>query len=168
MATTLYAFTVPPLIRGLSVLSTYMDKAIEHATRHGTSADALFGARLAPDMQPLSSQVQMACDKAKNGVGRLAGVTPPPYSDTETTFDELKARIAKTQAFIQTITAASFEGAGERIIEFRFKGTQMISGHDYLTKVLLPDFYYHIATAHAIFRSNGLQLGKADYLGEIA
>ena len=168
MSATLYAFSAPLLTRGLSILSIYMDKAIEHAATHGLDEDVLFSARLAPDMQPLSSQVQMAGDKAKNGVSRLVGITPPAYPDTETTFDQLKTRLAKTIDFIGTITPAQFEGSGEREVELRFKGSNLVmTGHDYLTKGLLPDFYFHLASAHGILRHNGLAIGKADYLGTV-
>jgi hypothetical protein len=168
MSTELYGFTVPLLTRGLSILATYMDKAIKHAEATGTSEDVMFKARLASDMSALSSQIQMACDKAKNGVARLTGRTAPAYPDTETTFHELSLRIAKTKSFVDAITLDQFEGAGDRLVELRYKGAiRTMNGHDYLTKVLLPDFYFHVATTHGILRHCGLAVGKADYLGDI-
>jgi uncharacterized protein len=164
MPATLCTFTIPLLTRGLSVLSDYMDKAATHAKTLGIDPAALVSARLAPDMMPLSGQVQSACDKAKNGVARLTGTTAPAYADTETTLEELKARIAKTLLFLNAVTPAQFEGAGDRVVTLR---DRTMTGHVYLTQILLPDFYFHIATAHGILRHNGLAIGKADYLGKL-
>jgi hypothetical protein len=168
MAATLYTFTIPLLTRGLAVMSGYMNKAAAHAKAHQLDPATLLGARLAPDMFPFSGQVQRACDKAKNGVARLTGVAAPVHQDTETTFQELQLRIAKTLTFLNAATPAQFEGAEERMVEFRFPGlTSAISGQVYLTQFLLPDFFFHIATAHGILRNEGLQIGKVDYIGKL-
>jgi hypothetical protein len=162
----LLAFSSPLLLRGLSILSDYLDKAAAQAAQDGTGPAALLDARLAPDMLPLSGQVQMASGKAKNGLARLTGVTAPVFEDTETSFEELKARIDRTTAFIEAIPPGAFVGAADREIELRFGGaTRRMDGQAYLTKFLLPDFYFHLATAHGILRHNGLGIGKADYLG---
>jgi hypothetical protein len=164
MSVSFYDFTTPLFMRGLTVLSDYMDKTIAYSETH--PAD-LFEAKLAPDMFPLSRQVQSACDKAKNGIARLISVPAPSFQDTETTFKELKTRIAKTLTFLNMSTPAQFEGADERMVEFRFPGVKgPISGHAYLTEFLLPDFCFHVATVHDILRHNGLAIGKADYLGK--
>lgn len=164
----MYELSVPAMTRGFAVLSGYLDKAKAHAEAGGVDPAELLGARLAPDMLPFSAQIQRASDKAKNGVGRLTGVAAPSFADTEASFDELRTRIARTVEFIGALTPAQFEGAEERRVELRFRGLSAeMSGFAYLTKLLLPDFYFHIATAHGILRHKGLAIGKADYLGPI-
>ena len=162
-----YAFTSPLLVRGLSILSGYMDKAAAHVAENGIDPAVLINARLASDMMPLSGQVQRASDKAKNGIARLAGISAPAFADTETSFEELKDRLGRTMAFIETVPSPLLEAAAERRVEFRFPGvTGPMNGHAYLTKFLLPDFYLHIAIAHGILRHHGLEIGKVDYLGK--
>jgi hypothetical protein len=117
-------------------------------------------------MFPMGRQVQAACDTAKGAVARLAGVAVPAHEDTEQTFEELKARIAKTIAFIQTIQPAQIDGSEEREVvlkmrsgEVKFKGMQYLLGH------ALPNFYFHVTTAYDILRHNGVEVGKRDYIG---
>ena len=119
-------------------------------------------------MFPLSRQVQIVCDTAKGAAGRLAGVELPKHEDTETTLSDLKARIGKTLDFINSIKAAQLAGAESREIVLQFpRLTLKFSGADYLRKFVLPNFYFHIAIAYGILRSNGVDLGKGDYLGAI-
>jgi hypothetical protein len=118
-------------------------------------------------MMSFSGQIQRASDKAKNGVARLAKVEAPAFADTETTFAELDTRIAKTVEFLDSVKPSLFEGADERTVELKFRSVGgVMTGHTYLTQVLLPDFYFHLATAHGILRNKGLPVGKADYLGK--
>lgn len=164
----MYELSVPAMTRGFAVLSGYLAKARGHAAAGGIDPAEIIGARLAPDMLPFSGQIQRASDKAKNGVGRLTGVAAPSFADTETSFDELEARIARTVEFIGGLTPAQFEGAEERRVELKFRSLSAeMSGFAYLTRLLLPDFYFHIATAHGILRHKGLAIGKSDYLGPI-
>lgn len=159
---TIYAYTVPVLVRGLGVLSVYMDKAAAHAAERGSDAADLINARLAPDMLPLSGQVQRASDTAKASIARLTGVAAPAFPDTETTFPELKERIARTIAFVESVTPQDFEGAESRemaVASFTF------SGADYPMRFMLPNFFFHVATAHGILRQAGVKIGKLDYLG---
>ncbi|MDM9628518.1 DUF1993 domain-containing protein [Rhizobium sp. S152] len=164
----MYDLTIPALTRGLSVLYEYVSAAGAHADETAQGEDALVKARLAPDMLPFAGQVQRASDNSKNGVSRLTGLAAPSFADTETTFVELHDRIAKTVAFLEGVPQASFEDAAEREVELRFASvTGKMNGQSYLTKFLLPNFYFHIATAHGILRNQGLAIGKRDYLGPL-
>ncbi len=168
MALTMYDLTVPTLLRGFDVLAGYVDRASLFTREQGIDPAVLIQSRLAPDMLPLSGQIQRASDKAKNGVARLTGVTAPSFADTETTFAELAARIAKTADFIRSIDEKAFEGSETRPVEIKLRsigGTY--SGERYLTAILLPDFFFHLATAHDILRHRGVAIGKVDYLGKV-
>ena len=128
----------------------------------------LADARIIADMFPLKRQVQIACDTAKGAAARLAGVDIPKHEDTEATFEELKARVAKTIAFVQSVKAEQVNSSAAREIVLQFPQlTLKFTGLDYLTKFVLPNFYFHITAAYAILRKNGVELGKGDYLGKI-
>jgi len=160
-----YEASIPVYRRMLSNLSGLLDKAEAHAAEAGIELSALAEAQLAPDMRPLSAQVQMASDSAKGGAARLAGQEPPKFADDETTFPELKARIAKTIAYLDTISPEQLEGAEDRSIEMRFPHrTMTFTGRDFLFGFSLPNFLFHVTTAYAILRSRGVPLGKMDYL----
>lgn len=162
----IYDLTVPALLRGFATLSHSLDQAEAHVAAHGLAPETILEARIAPDMLPFAAQIQRASDKAKGGIARLAAIPAPPYDDTEKSFDELRARIAKTVAFIESADTAQFDDAADRLVELRFRSVSgKLKGSVYLTQVLLPDFYFHIATAHGILRNLGVPLGKADYLG---
>lgn len=166
MSISIHDLTVPALTRGLSILSTYLDKAEADAEARNIKPAAILDARLYPDMLSFASQVQRVSDTAKASVARLAAVEAPAFEDTETSFAELKERVAKTIAYIESVPASAFEGAGERSIELRFgKLTKTLSGRDYVTKFMLPNFYFHVVTAHDILRHNGVVVGKRDFLG---
>ena len=125
------------------------------------------GARLAPDMFALSRQVQIACDMIKGAAARLGGVEIPKHEDTETTFAELKARVAKVQAFLGSVPAANFAGSEDKAITLNMRrGDLHFTGLDYLRYFVLPNFYFHLTTTYAILRHNGVELGKSDFLGE--
>ena len=129
----------------------------------------LLGSRLSPDMFPLLRQVQIAADQAKNGGARLAGVEAPRFEDNETTFDQLKARIAKTLAYVKTLDAKAIDGSADREITFPLGPTNKghMKGDDYLDHFVLPNFYFHLAAAYAILRHCGVDIGKRDFLGGI-
>jgi hypothetical protein len=125
-------------------------------------------ARLAPDMFALARQIQIASDAAKGCVARLAGAEVPSYPDTESTFPELEARIAKTIAFVKGFTAAEVDGSEERSVTLKMRSGELtLRGQDYLFKLTLPNFYFHITTAYDILRHNGVEVGKMDYLGKL-
>jgi hypothetical protein len=166
MALTMYQVAVPPMLRGLGVLSNYLDKAAAFAQEQGLPAAGLLEARLAPDMFTFGQQIQRASDKSKNGLARLAVVDAPAFADTETSIDDFKQRIEKTTAFLQSIDATKFEGSDSRILELKLRAaTGPFRGDAYLLSILLPDFYFHVTTAHDILRNQGVQIGKLDYFG---
>jgi uncharacterized protein len=163
---TMYDLTIPVLTRGLRILGDYMDKAEAYAAARGIEPAVLIGARLAPDMIPLSAQVQRASDTAKASASRLTGVEAPSFADTETSFPELRKRLANTIDFLASVTPAAFEGAEKRQIELKFRtASKTLSGEDYLAKYMIPNFFFHAVTVHGILRHNGVEVGKMDYLG---
>ena len=166
MTISMYQASAPRFANTLKNLSTILDKAQTHADAKKIDTKVYTAARLYPDMFPMARQVQSACDTAKGAVARLAGVEIPVHEDTEQTFEELKARIAKTIAFINTVKPAQIDGSEEREVvlkmrsgEVKFKGMQYLLGH------ALPNFYFHVTTAYDILRHNGVEVGKRDYIG---
>jgi hypothetical protein len=153
-------------VRGLNVLADLLKKAEAHVEQQGAVPDAILSARLADDMLPLSAQVQRASDTSKLSVERLSGVAAPKFEDNETSFDQLQQRIANTIAYLNTVDAAQFDGSGERVIKLNWgKFQPEFTGEDYLLTFALPNFYFHIATAHGILRNQGVPVGKLDYIG---
>jgi len=169
MPYTLSQSAIPVFEIGLTALSGELDKAAAFATAKKLDAAVLPGYRLAPDMFAFARQVQVACDQAKNGASRLAGVEPPKFEDNEKTIDELKARIAKTLAHVKSLDKAKIDAAADREITFPLgpvnKGA--MQGDDYLTHFVLPNFYFHLTAAYAILRHAGVEVGKRDFLGQI-
>ena len=166
MTISMYQASVPRFVNILGNLSGILDKAHAFAEARKVDDTVLTSYRLYPDMLPMTKQVQIACDAAKGVVARLAGVEIPVHEDNEKTFADLKARVARTIAFIQTVTPAQIDGTEEKEIvikrgekEARYTGMQYLLGH------AVPNFYFHIATAYAILRHNGVELGKRDFLG---
>jgi uncharacterized protein len=161
--------SIPVFELSLGALAALLDKAEAHAAAKKIEPAALLGARLYPDMFSFTRQVQSACDQAKNGVARLAGIDPPRHDDNETTIAELKARIAKTIAFLKTVDAASIDAAVEREITFPLGPTRKghLAGIDYLNHFALPNFFFHLTTAYGLLRHSGVEIGKRDYLGAI-
>jgi len=166
MTISMYQASVPRFVNILGNLSAILDKAQAHADAKKLDAAALTSFRLFPDMLPMTKQVQIACDAAKGVVARLAGVEIPAYEDNEQTLADLKARIAKTVAFIQSVKPAQIDGTEDKEIvikrgdkETRYSGMQFLLGH------ALPNFYFHVTTTYNILRHNGVEIGKRDYLG---
>jgi len=150
----------------LGVLSAILAKAEAHCEARRIDPAALLGFRLFPDMFSLTRQVQLASDFAKGAAARLSGVANPAMPDTEATFAELQDRIARTRAFLATVTPAMVAGAETRMVTFRTGGQDMtLPGQTYLSRVALPNFFFHLATAYNILRHNGLELGKRDFIG---
>ena len=166
MTLSMYQASIPVFVRALGNLSAILDKAAAQAEARKIDPPVFINARLAPDMFPLSRQVQSASDSAKGCAARLAGVEVPRYEDIETTFPELRARIAKTVAFMQGVKPAQIDGSEDRTITLKLRGREVnYSGRDYLLNFVLPNFFFHATTAYAILRHNGLEIGKTDYLG---
>jgi hypothetical protein len=162
----MYRASIPVFIRGLKVLSALLEKGAAHAAEAGIDPDALIEARLAPDMIALAGQVQRVSDTAKLSAQRLSGVVAPSMPDEEKTFAELQERVAKTIAYLETVTPAAMEGAETRTIEMNFGEVKpTFSGEDYLFGFGLPNFYFHVTTAYAILRNQGVKVGKLDFLG---
>jgi hypothetical protein len=164
----MYQASAPRFASMLGNLSAILDKGQAYADAKRIEPTVLTACRLYPDMFPLSRQVQIACDTAKGAVARLAGVENPKHDDTEQTFAELKARIAKTVAFINIIQPNQIDGSEEREIVLKLGGRDVkFTGMQYLLGFAHPNFYFHVATAYDILRHNGVELGKRDYLGTL-
>jgi hypothetical protein len=162
---TMYSIVIPALQRSLTALARILFKAETHCAEHKIAPDIMLGVRLFPDMLPLSRQVQLTCDFATRMNARLAGAAVPRHPDTETTFAELKARIATVQAELANAAPDSFKDAATRSITFKAGPSEMtLSGQDYYAHFALPQFYFHMGMAYAILRHNGVVLGKRDYL----
>jgi hypothetical protein len=162
----MYDASIPAFIRILGNLSAILDKAAAYAEAKKIDPSVLVNARLAPDMFPLSRQVQIATDGVKGCAARLAGVDVPSYPDTESTFPELKARIAKTADFLKGFKPAQIDGSEERKVAFKVGGQdRSFLGKPYLFEYVIPNLYFHVTTAYGILRHNGLEIGKKDYLG---
>jgi hypothetical protein len=162
----LYEASVPVYARALENLSLILCKAVAHAETHKLDPAGLVEARLAPDMYTLAGQVQSACDAAKTGAARLAGLPPPSFPDTEKTFDELQARIAKTQEFIHGVDRDKIASAIGRTIDVPLRsGPLSFTGRRYLLQFSLPNFFFHMTTAYGILRHKGVEVGKLDFLG---
>ena len=166
MPISMYEASIPVLLRGLQTISTVIEKGFAHATETGDDPSSLVGARLASDMMPLSGQVQRASDTAKLTAERLTGIPSPKFPDEETTFEQLQDRIARTAAFLNTLTAEQFEGSETREIAIKLGGTsRAFTGQSYLLTFALPNFFFHVTTAYDILRQGGVPIGKRDYLG---
>ena len=162
----MYQASAPRFANILTNLSAILDKAKAHAAARKIDEQVLTSARLYPDMFALARQVQIACDAAKGAVARLAGVEIPKHEDTEKTFDELKARIAKTLAFIASVKAAQIDGSEDREVVLKQQGKDVpFTGLQYLFGSAWPNFYFHAVTTYNILRHNGVELGKRDFLG---
>jgi hypothetical protein len=166
MPISMYEASVPAFVRTLTQLSAILDKAEVYCAARKIDPAALIGARLYPDMFPLSRQIQITCDFPKAACARLSGREVPSFPDTETTFAELKARVAKTLDYVRSFKAADIDGNEGRDIKFKAGGQELaFKGQQYLTYFVLPNLYFHATTAYAILRHNGLELGKGDYMG---
>ncbi|MFD4839279.1 DUF1993 family protein [Achromobacter sp. NPDC058515] len=166
MPLSMYQASVPVFIRGLTVLAALLEKAAAHAQSTGADPSALVNARLAPDMYPLSGQIQRASDAAKFAVQRLSQGVAPKFPDEETTIGQLQQRIADTIAYLQSVTPEQIDGAESRNIALSFGEFKAeFQGDDYLLTFALPNFYFHVATAYGILRQAGVPIGKLDFLG---
>ncbi|WP_395945362.1 DUF1993 family protein [Brevundimonas sp.] len=165
MAFSLYDAATPVFVRGLNALDGFLDKA----AASGLDEGGLMEARLAPDMKPLPDQVRMATFSARAVVARLTGTEVPFMADDETTLVQLKDRIVRSLAFIESVEPAAFAGAETRPVTIKLPGRELnFEGAGYLTSFAIPNFYFHVTTAYAILRKEGVVLGKQDFLGQLA
>jgi hypothetical protein len=162
-----YDAVVPAYLQMLGSLTGLLTKAEAHCKAKNIQPEVLLGARLFPDMLPLSKQIQLASDFAAKGCARLTHSEVPSTPDTETTFDELKQRLAKTIDYVKSFKPAQFDGADARDVSFPAgpNNTMTLKGQQFLSHFALPNFYFHAATAHDILRHNGVEIGKRDFLG---
>ena len=168
MPFTMSQASLPVFEIGLNALIGVLDKAAAHAAAKKIDPPVVLGWRLAPDMFALTRQVQVACDQAKNGSARLAGVEPPKFEDTETTFDQLKERLTKTVAYLKTLDTKAIDASSDKEITFPLGPAKgQMKGADYLNHFMLPNFYFHLTAAYACARACGVDVGKRDFLGNI-
>jgi uncharacterized protein len=161
------AAAIPVFETGLNALSAVLDKAAAFAAAKNIDPAVLLHSRLAPDMFDLTRQVQVVTDQARRGAARIAGAEAPSYEDNETTIDQLKARLARTVAYLKTLDVKQIDAAADREIKFPLGGgrTGQMPGADYLNHFVLPNFYFHLTAAYAILRRCGVEIGKRDFLG---
>ncbi|HWT19246.1 MAG TPA: DUF1993 domain-containing protein [Variovorax sp.] len=166
MALSMYDLSVPVFSRGLGQLTHLLEKSLAHARANDIDPATLVDARLAPDMLTLAGQIQRASDASKLGVARISGLTAPSFPDEEKTYDELLARIAKTQDFLATVDRAQVDGQEERPVTIKAReGEAHFTAQRYLLQFALPNFFFHVTTAYDVLRHKGMPIGKMDYLG---
>jgi len=163
----MFLTTIQQMTKIVEALGRCLDKGVAHAKAKSFDPSVLLHARLAPDQFHLIRQVQAACDAAKFAAARTAGKDAPRHEDKEQTVEELQARIAATAAYLKTFTSEDFVGASERVVPLAWMPGKGLSGRDYLVELALPNFYFHVTTAYSILRHNGVDLGKADYIGSL-
>lgn len=168
MSLSMYTASVPVLLHSLSNLKVILEKAEAFAEAKKVDPAVIASSRLAVDMLPLTSQIQIACDTAKGCGARLAGVEIPRFADNEKSLSELAARVARTMDFLAGLKPEQIDGSEDKAITLNFPSiTLHFNGQDYLTQFVLPNFYFHMSTAYGILRHLGVQIGKVDYLGKV-
>jgi hypothetical protein len=168
MSLSMYQASIPAFVQMLNNLSAILDKAEAHAANSKIDPEVLLNYRLAPDMLPFVRQIQIAADLAKGAAARLAGVEVPKHDDIEKTFADLKARLAKTAAFVQSFKPIEIDGSEDREINLTLgEHTMSFKGQPYLVHFVMPNFYFHCTTAYDILRHCGVELGKRDFIGTI-
>jgi hypothetical protein len=165
MNISMYSMSVEVFLPTLGTLSAILEKATKYAVEKKFDPTVLVNARLAPDMLPLSRQIQLACDLAKNGSSRLAGLEPPRFEDNESTLEELRTRIARTIDHLKSLAASAIDGSEDRDIKVPLRDRALeMQGLAFLRSWALPNFYFHVVMTYAILRHNGLDIGKRDFL----
>ena len=163
----LYDLTVPQLIKMLKNADGWLAAATKHAEAKKFDVNTLLKARLAPDQFALDRQIQSMCDNAKFIAGRLTGKDWPAHPDTETTFEQLRARTGAVISYLETFKPEDFDGAGERKITLPWMEGKWMTGDEYAIEFAIPNFYFHVVTAYAILRHNGVELGKREFIGSV-
>ena len=165
-----YDASVPAFLQILGSLSGLLSKAEAHCKAKNIQSEILLGARLYPDMLPLSKQIQLACDFAAKSCARLTHSDVPTTPDTEKSFEELRQRLARTSDYVKTFKPAQFDGADQRDVTFPAGPDRRITlkGQQFLNNFAFPNFFFHAATAHGILRHNGVEIGKRDFLQAVA
>lgn len=163
----MYYQLVKQCAQSLQNLEACLDKADQFATAKKFDIGILLNSRLAPDMQDFIYQVQSACDYVKAAAAWLSEQAPPKHEDNEKTVDELRARIRKTVAFVESVTESQYANAAQQKVKLSWAPGKVIGGEDYLLQLTIPNVYFHIAMAYAILRNNGVDVGKRDFLGPV-
>lgn len=168
MTISMHAASAPAFARMFGNMVNWLEAAKAHAEARKFDSVNYLGLRLAPDMLPLSKQIQITSDTAKACIARLAGQIPPSYEDNESSIDDLIARITRTRDYVLSIAAADVDGSEDRVIEIPRRGAEprKFDGENYLRHYALPNFYFHASMAYALLRHAGVPLGKMDYLGD--
>ena len=167
MTISMYQASVPTIVRALNNLAAVLEKADQHAAAKKIDPEAFVNARLYPDMFALAKQVQIASDISKGGTARLAQDEPPAFEDNETTFPQLVERVRKTVAYLETLKPEQIDGSEARTVTWKTRSaTKSMQGMPYLLNHVLPNVFFHAATAYDILRHNGVELGKQDFLGQ--
>jgi hypothetical protein len=164
----LYDATIPVYIKFLRNIDRWIEKAQTHAQQKKFDAAYLLQARLAPDQFSLLQQVQAACDASKYAASKLSGKQPPSHPDTEKTIEELRARIRTAVEYLESFKREDFEGAEERAVAHTWMQGKHMRGRDYVTEFAVPNFLFHVTTAYAILRHNGVEVGKMDFIGGLS
>ena len=168
MTLSMYQLAVPPFVQGLGALSAVLAKGEAFAGSKKVDPAVLLAARLAPDMFPLSRQVQIACDFAKSTAARLTGIEVPSWKDEEKTIADLRSRVAKTLDYVRSFKPGQIDGSEQRDVAITLAGKPVsFKGQPYLVHFVLPNFYFHCTAAYAILRHNGVELGKRDFMGSV-
>ena len=168
MPISMHSASVPVFVRMLGNLVLWLDKAEAHAQAKKFDPQVFLAARLAPDMLPFKTQIQIACDMAKFGIARLSGVDAPKFEDTEATLAELRERVHKTVEFVRSVPVPRIDGTEAKdVVVPRRDSSITLKGEFYLKHFVLPNFFFHVTTTYALLRHNGVELGKADYLGAL-
>jgi hypothetical protein len=164
----MYYQAITQCTQAVKNVEAWLDKAEEHAAAKHFDLGVLMTGRLAPDMKPFIYQVQSACDYLKAAAAWFSGEKPPKHEDTEQTVDEVRARIRKTVAFVESVTEAQYASAAERRVSLSFAPAgKVLVGPNYLLQMTIPNVYFHLAMAYAVLRHNGVDVGKMDFLGPI-
>ena len=164
----MYYQAIAQCAQAVKNVEAWLDKAEEHAAARHVDIGELLSGRLAPDMKPFIYQVQSACDYLKAAAAWLSGQKPPKHEDTERTVNELRARIRKTVAFVESMTEAQYAGAAEQRVSLSFAPAgKVLVGPNYLLQMTIPNVFFHVAMAYAVLRHNGVDVGKMDFLGPI-
>jgi hypothetical protein len=164
----MYYQAIAQCTQAVKNIEGWLDKVEEHAAAKHLDVGALMTGRLVPDMKPFIYQIQSACDYLKAAAAWLSGQKPPKHEDTEQTIDEMRARIRKTVAFVESVAEAQYAGAAEQRVSLSFAPAgKVLVGENYLLQMTIPNVYFHVAMAYAVLRHNGVDVGKMDFLGPI-
>ena len=165
---TLSEISLPVFVQMLNAMTGVIDKAAKHAADRKYEPASLLHARLFPNMYDFARQIQALCDWPIGAVAQMTGATPPKFDAKDESFEDLKARIAKTLAFVQSTDVKAYDASAERVLDLSTASNKrFMKGKDFIVHRVLPQFYFHMTAAYSILRTNGLDLSKGDYMGKV-